>query len=206
MLKILSNFSYQLIFCCIISYLIGSINWALVICESFFNKDIRELGSGNPGATNVGRIFGKKYAILVVLLDASKALLVYFSLNNLNYNYAIISTLFVAIGHCFPIYTGFKGGKGVACFYGIIFALNLATIYDFVLGFVFPVIVYLIILKTSKLGALASLISVLVSVVVAWVHLDNIFAKIVLTLLFILIVYRHKENLRRIITGSENKI
>ena len=88
-------------------YLIGSISWAVVIGKVFYHQDIRNIGSGNPGATNAGRAFGRNAAIAVAVLDALKGFLIYLIFNLFNQRLALIAATFAAIGHCYPLFAGF---------------------------------------------------------------------------------------------------
>ena len=129
-------FNLTLIIVCIISYLIGSIPWALVIGKVFYGVDIRKHGSGNLGGTNAGRVLGKTAGITVIILDLLKAFLVTWLAVVIMPDMpiaAVLAGLFACIGHCFPIFAGFKGGKAVATTMGYILAISLFVTHDFLL-------------------------------------------------------------------------
>lgn len=153
------------IFLIILAYLYGSIPFALVIGRLFYKTDVRNYGSGNLGGTNTGRVLGKKAGVLVIILDASKALLVMFltryfcSLLSLNEDTPYICALFCVIGHCYPIFANFKGGKAVSTAIGYFIAVN-------PLGAILALVVFFIVLKISKYVSLSSVLASL-SVLVA---------------------------------------
>ena len=134
----------EILICLIIGYLIGSIPWGLVIGKVFYHKDIREYGSGNPGGTNAGRVLGKNVGIIVILLDALKALIVMIIVNKLAPGYEQYAGLAVCVGHCFPIFAGFKGGKAVASSYGYYLGLSLFVTHEFFWTFISPIIAFFI--------------------------------------------------------------
>lgn len=189
----------------IFNYLVGSIPWALVIGKLFYNTDVRKHGSGNLGATNVGRTLGKKAAIIVGLLDGLKGFIMFFIENKISYDAALYTVIFVAIGHCYPIFAGFKGGKAVATTFGIMLALSLGTFKSFFIGFLLPGIIWIIIKKTTKYVSLASLIAILSSSLLTFLLLKKYDCGCVLLLIFTFVAYRHKDNIVRLINGTENK-
>ncbi len=189
----------------ILAYLYGSIPFALVIGKLFYKTDVRNYGSGNLGGTNTGRVLGKKAGIAVIVLDASKALLVMLlarylcSLFSLNTDLPYICALFCVIGHCYPIFANFKGGKAVSTAIGYFFAVN-------PLGAILALVVFFIVLKISKYVSLSSVLASL-SVLAAIPFLNMPLAGKLTTFGIIsLLVYRHRENLKRIRHGTENKI
>ena len=134
----------------VIGYLVGSIPWALIIGKVFYGVDIRTKGSGNLGGTNAGRVLGKKVGIIVILLDALKAFIVMFICNKIDPANARYAGLAVCIGHCFPIFANFKGGKAVACSMGYVLGIALFITHDIIFTFVYPLLVFLIILCLFK--------------------------------------------------------
>jgi len=183
-----------IIFC---SYLAGSIPFGYILTKLFLKKDIRELGSGNIGATNVLRAGNKIVGYSTLLLDVLKGILpVIFT--KLNYpEYIYISSLSVFIGHVFPIWLKFKGGKGVATYLGILFCINLI----FGLIFISTWLLFYLIFKYSSLSSLAS--SLIIPVyLLFFLNGQNIFFFIIM---FILIFYTHKENVKRLINKEESK-
>lgn len=189
---------------CVINYIVGSINGALVIGKVFYNVDIREHGSGNLGATNAGRVLGKKVSIIVTVIDALKGAVLFFIFSIFDYNLALFASVFSAVGHCYPLFANFKGGKAVATTMGIVFAISLLSLKEFVLVFLIPLILWLTIKKLTDLVSLASIFCVLISAVLSTFACD-VYKTIVITLLWVLLAYRHKENIVRLIEGTENK-
>ncbi|MDO4378411.1 MAG: glycerol-3-phosphate 1-O-acyltransferase PlsY [Erysipelotrichia bacterium] len=189
----------------LLNYLVGSVPWALVIGKLFYQTDVRQYGSGNLGATNVGRTLGKKAAIIVGLLDGFKGFIMFMIESKISYDAALYTVIFVAIGHCYPIFAGFKGGKAVATAFGIMLALSLGSIKAFFLSFLVPGIIWLIISKTTKYVSLASLMAVLTSALSTFIFFKDYNKAAVLLLLFVFVCYRHKDNIVRLINGTENK-
>jgi len=181
----------------IISYLMGSIPFGLILTKIFLKKDIREIGSGNIGATNALRTGNKLIGYSTLILDVLKAVIpvLYVKINFPDAVY--ISALFAFIGHVFPVWLKFKGGKGVATYVGILFSLNI--IYGLVFG-----ICWLIIFFISKYSSLASLIgSLSVPVyILIFQGLENVFFYVIM---FILIFFTHRENIKRLKNKEETK-
>ena len=181
----------------IISYLMGSIPFGLILTRIFLKKDIREIGSGNIGATNALRTGNKLIGYSTLILDVLKAVIpvLYIKINFPDAVY--ISALFAFIGHVFPVWLKFKGGKGVATYVGILFSLNI--IYGLVFG-----ICWLIIFFISKYSSLASLIgSLSIPVYILILEgLENVFFYVIM---FILIFFTHRENIKRLKNKEETK-
>ena len=181
----------------IISYLMGSIPFGLILTRIFLKKDIREIGSGNIGATNALRTGNKLIGYSTLILDVLKAVIpvLYIKINFPDAVY--ISALFAFIGHVFPVWLKFKGGKGVATYVGILFSLNI--IYGLVFG-----ICWLIIFFISKYSSLASLIgSFSIPVYILILEgLENVFFYVIM---FILIFFTHRENIKRLKNKEETK-
>ena len=180
----------------VISYLLGSIPFGLLLTKLFLKKDIRKIGSGNIGATNVLRSGNKFIGYSTLLLDIFKAILpvIYLKFNYPDFMY--ISALSVFLGHVFPIWLRFKGGKGVASYVGILFGLNL--IYGLVFG-----ITWIIIFLVSRYSSLASLIGSLS--ITIYLFLTNGNQIIFFGIMFVLIFYTHRENIKRLKNKEENK-
>jgi glycerol-3-phosphate acyltransferase PlsY len=180
------------------SYFLGSIPFGLIITKIFLKQDLRKLGSGNIGATNVLRT-GKKYlAIATLLLDSFKG---YASIiiSSIYFNDLIfLSALICFIGHLFPVWLNFKGGKGIAVYLGIIIALS------FPLGIVFGFswILVAIIFKYSSLSSIVAALAVLFYSILFNSFLLNFFLFIV----FIIILFTHRENIKRLKNSDEMKI
>ncbi len=181
----------------IISYLVGSIPFGLILTKIFLKKDIREIGSGNIGATNALRTGNKLIGYATLVLDVLKAVMpvLYVKFNFPEMVY--LSALCAFIGHVFPVWLKFKGGKGVATYVGILFALNI------IFGLVFGVC-WLIIFFISKYSSLASLIGSL-SIpfyILIMKGSENIFFYVIM---FILIFFTHRENIKRLKNKEETK-
>ena len=180
----------------IFSYLLGSIPFGLILTKLFLKKDIRKIGSGNIGATNVLRSGNKLIAYLTLFFDILKAVIsvVYIKLNYPDLIY--ISSLSVFLGHVFPIWLKFKGGKGVATYVGILFSINL------IFGFIFC-ISWLLVFILSKYSSLSSLTASLS--VPLFLFFTNGEQIIFFIILFVLIFYTHRENIKRLKNKEESK-
>ena len=198
MLKLLVSF--------VAGYLIGSVDWAIVIGKVFYHKDVRQYGSGNPGATNAGRVLGKEAFYIVSALDALKGLIVYMILNHFSNDMALVGALGVVIGHCYPLYFHFKGGKGVATTAGVILAIAINGGWKyFILQLGIPFILFVIILKTTQYMSLASMSAALCAAIMALIFAPDAMTKIVLCILTAMIIYAHRSNIQRLRNGTENK-
>lgn len=190
----------------ILSYLFGSIPWGLVIGKVFFHKDIRKEGSGNIGGTNAGRILGKPAGIAVILLDALKGYFAMVLAYYLAKDAIVFAGLASVIGHCFPIFVHFHGGKAVATTFG--FFLGVATLVNghIFWQFIFPVLCFLVILYLTKMVSLSSITAVFIEAVVSIFINTNKLVPVAVFILWILVTYRHKSNIERIKNGTESKI
>ena len=179
------------------SYFLGSIPFGYLLTKIFLKKDIREIGSGNIGATNVLRTGNKYIGYATLLLDILKAIIPIIFVKFYYIDYLYIASLCVFLGHVFPIWLKFKGGKGVATYVGILCCLN---IY---LGISFG-IVWLISFFIFKYSSLSSLLGSLSIPIVNFFILkeDVIFFFIIM---FVLIFYTHRENIKRLLNRSESK-
>ena len=187
----------ELILIISISYLMGSIPFGLILTKVFLKKDIREVGSGNIGATNVLRTGNKIIGYLTLILDVLKAVIpvLYIKFNFPELVY--ISSLTVFIGHVFSIWLKFKGGKGVAAYVGILFSIN------YFLGIVF-IVSWLIIFFISKYSSLGSILSSLT--IPIFVFLNSSYEnQYFFIIMFVLILYTHRENVKRLINKEESK-
>jgi glycerol-3-phosphate acyltransferase PlsY len=187
----------------IIPYLLGSINPAIIFSRLFFKDDIREHGSGNAGTTNTLRTYGKRMAALILVLDFLKAIMAvvigYFILPY-QLGGGSIAGIFVILGHSFPIYYGFRGGKGVACLAGVVLMLS-------PISFAILIAVFIAIVAMTKYVSLASIMGVMLLPVVHFAfyptHAWTTIASIVIMLI---IVFMHRENIKRLLSRTENKI
>jgi len=178
------------------SYLLGSIPFGFILTKVFLKKDIRDIGSGNIGATNALRTGNKLLAYATLILDISKAILPVLFVK-FNYpDYIFIAALSTFLGHVFPIWLKFKGGKGVATYVGILFSINL------IFGLVF-IVSWTITFLISKYSSLSSLIASLI-VPIYLVVFEN-YNSIFFIIMFVLIFYTHRENVKRLKNKEENK-
>lgn len=204
------NYLLILLFFSFMGYLIGSVPFGLVLTKMSGLGDIRNIGSGNIGATNVLRTGNKKIAFLTLILDGSKGALALFLLTSILtntsilslYNYELIMSV-VAIssilGHCFPIWLNFKGGKGVATGFGTILFLNL------IVGII-ALIIWVLIAKLFKISSMSALISYfLIPFLMIFNSAENYF---IIASIFISLIcwFQHRENIKRLLNRTEPKI
>ena len=180
----------------IISYFLGSIPFGLILTKLFLKKDIREIGSGNIGATNVLRSGNRIIGYLTLLLDILKAVIpvLYIKINYPDLIY--ISSLSVFLGHVFPLWLKFKGGKGVATYVGILFSINI------IYGFIFC-ISWMLVFFFSKYSSLSSLVASLSIPVYLFFNKGE--QTIFFIILFVLIFFTHRENIKRLKNKEESK-
>ena len=179
------------------SYLMGSIPFGYILTKTFLNKDIRNIGSGNIGATNTLRTGNKFIGYSTLVLDILKAVIpiIYIKFNFTEYIY--VSSLSVFIGHVFPLWLKFKGGKGVATYVGILFCINII----FGIIFIFTWLLLYFISKYSSLSSLIASISIPIYILF-FLEGKNIFFFIIM---FVLIFFTHRENVKRLINKEESK-
>ena len=180
------------------SYLLGSIPFGIFVSKVFGLGNLRDIGSGNIGATNVLRTGNKLAALITLILDGLKGVLVVVVARFISEDAAITASIFVIIGHIYPVWLRFSGGKGVATFIGAILALNFVT--GLLVCFIWIIIA--LIFRYSSLSAIVSSASAPIGV---FLFYDNE-ALVVTLFMTVLIWYRHKDNIRRLIDGSEAKI
>ena len=189
----------------LMSYLYGSIPFALVVGKLFYHTDVRESGSGNLGGTNAGSDLGKKAGLTVILLDASKCCIsilvarIVAHYMGLNTDIIYPCALACVIGHCYPIFAGFRGGKAVSVAIGYALVTN-------VYAFVIALVIFFITLKLTKYVSLASILGSATIVVIAPFIGYSTVGIITNTCIVGLLVYKHKANIKRIKAGTENKI
>jgi glycerol-3-phosphate acyltransferase PlsY len=187
----------------ILGYIIGSIPTGYIVVKVAKNEDIRTIGSGSTGATNVKRVMGKKWFFIVLLLDALKgATPVLIAKYLLPDNYgitAVVAAIFVILGHSKSIFLNFSGGKSVASGVGTILALN------FLVGVIIAVI-WATITYTTKYVSVGSIIALLISPFLMFFFQAPIAYVCYCALGAIYIVYLHRENIKRLIAGNENKV
>ena len=184
-----------------LSYLIGSISTAIITCKIMGLEDPRKVGSNNPGATNVLRHGGKKAAIITLLGDMLKGLIPVLVIVQLQADALTVALvgLFALLGHVFPVYYGFKGGKGVATYYGVILGIS------WLVGLI-ALAIWLIIAKLLKISSLSALISIFVTPFMLWLSTHSVELTGAVTLMSILVFWRHKKNIASLLQGTEAKI
>lgn len=206
----ITDYLWQVILACLISYLLCAINYSVIISNLFLHNDIRKLGSGNPGTTNMFRNFGFKWGALTFILDMSKGLLtsgitwiVFTAITNdseLAKSIAYICSSFAVIGHIFPFELKFKGGKGLATTLGIMLVL---TPFIALIAFVALIIIVLITDRMS-IGSLVVSAIYLTYHLIVFIPLANWTVVGASSLIFVLIVFAHRSNIKRLIQGKEN--
>ena len=200
----------NLIIVTVYSYLLGSIPFGLILTKIFLKKDIRKIGSGNIGATNVLRTGNKKVAFLTLILDGSKGALALFLLTSLLtkasvfniYNFELIMSVVAissVLGHCFPIWLNFKGGKGVATGFGTILFINL-------LVGITALLIWLLMAKFFKISSMSALVAYfLIPFLMTFNSVENYF---IIASVFISSTcwFQHRENIKRLLNRTEPKI
>jgi len=181
----------------LISYLMGSIPFGFLLTKIFLKEDIREIGSGNIGATNALRTGSKLIGYSTLILDILKAIIPILIIKIKFPEFIFVSSLTVFLGHVFPIWLKFKGGKGVATYVGILFCIN------YTLGFLF-IIIWAIVFLISKFSSLSSLIATLTIPIYHYFIINN-GNYYFFIILFILIFFTHKENIKRLKNNTESK-
>ena len=201
----------------LLSYLLGSIPFSLVIGKIFYKKDVRNYGSGNLGGTNTGRVLGKKAGLTVMILDQLKAviaiLLSTIIMKKIDATFVTLtiylSSICIVLGHCYPIFAKFKGGKAVACVFGILFITNI-YIYLITLA------IYVVLLKLTKYVSFGSIVVFFISGLLAFIPFFRmspflqvtleIYYPILILFLAVFVVIKHRSNLSRLQNGTESKI
>jgi len=190
-----------LIYLLIASYLIGSISSAVIICKALSLPDPRTQGSKNPGATNVLRLGGKKIAAFVLFFDGLKGAVPVFIGDY--YGFGLIALTLTALctflGHIFPVFFRFRGGKGVATYLGGLIAINLLV------GLIFSLI-WLLVAKVLKISSLAALIATALSPFYFYLITGDLRSTAIIGLISLLIFFTHRDNIKRIINKDEDVI
>lgn len=180
------------------AYLIGSISSAIIVCRLMGLDDPREQGSGNPGATNVMRIGGKKAAAITLIGDAFKGLVPVliakaFAVNTLLLSFVVFAAF---LGHLYPVFFGFKGGKGVATTFGITLGVT------WVLGIIVSG-TWFIVYKITNISSMSALVAALLTPVYVWFIVGDKYLLAVFVLIPIILLWRHKSNIQRLLRGEE---
>lgn len=185
----------------LISYFVGTISGSYIIGNLFLNKDIRKYGSGNAGTTNAMRVLGKKAGVLTFLIDFLKGALVTLIIRRIFVDeFVPLAILGAVIGHDFPFYMKFKGGKGVATTLGALALFN----------FPLTIICYVVWVLGTVLTKMVSVGSILffVSIIIVYSFMSNLAMSniLIIDIIALIGIIRHKDNIKRIIAGNENKI
>ena len=189
--------NFELFLIILVSYLFGSIPFGLLLTKIFLKKDIREIGSGNIGATNVLRAGNKILGYSTLVLDILKAVLPILYIKFFMNDYLYISALSIFIGHVFPIWLKFKGGKGVASYLGILCCLDIFTALIFGIVWIFIFILF-------KFSSLSSLLASLTIPIFQFFYNSNSDYYFYF-MMFILIFFTHRENIKRLRNNTESK-
>jgi acyl phosphate:glycerol-3-phosphate acyltransferase len=183
----------------LLAYLLGSIPFGLVVTRLAGYGDIRQIGSGNIGATNVLRTGSKALAALTLLLDAGKGAVAVLIAERFGPDMAAYAAAFAFLGHLFPVWLGFKGGKGVATSLGILLA------YAWPVGLA-AAATWLAVAALMRYSSLAALVAALLAPLYAWLFTQEFQPTEVVAFLAVLVILRHHANIRRLIRGDESKI
>ncbi|MBN2852504.1 MAG: glycerol-3-phosphate 1-O-acyltransferase PlsY [Clostridia bacterium] len=191
---------FTIILCGVIGYLLGSVNSSVVVGKYIFHNDVREQGSKNAGLTNTLRVLGKKAALMVLAGDILKGVLacLFGSLINPQYG-AVIGGLFAVLGHNWPLYFNFKGGKGVLT------SATVIMMWDWKIGLI-SLALFILVVFLTRYVSLGSMIAAVSLVVVSLIMDKGAFFIISGAILAGLIIYRHKANISRLLKGEENKL
>lgn len=196
----------DIILASILGYLIGSIPFALVVGKVFYKVDVREHGSGNLGGSNAGRVLGAKAGVTVAVGDVLKATIAMTIAHFVLPNAMLYAGLFATLGHCFPVYANFKGGKAVSTAVGFLLGISIFLTKNPLLHFVLPIVIFFILLYITKVVSLSSIIVMVIASIILWVSQSNITVSVGFTIVAAIVIYRHKGNLQRIKDGTERKI
>ena len=188
----------EIIFIFFLSYLLGSVPFGLILTKIFLNKDLRKIGSKNIGATNVLRTGNKLIAALTLIFDITKGIIPVLLTKEYFTDLIYLSSLAVFLGHIFPVWLKFKGGKGVATYLGIIIVLSLNFSFIFCIS-------WIIISLITKYSSLSSIMSALIIFIFSFFN-NNFELTSYLFISFVIILYTHRQNIVRIKNKSEDKI
>jgi acyl phosphate:glycerol-3-phosphate acyltransferase len=183
-----------------VAYLLGSVSCAIITCRVMGLPDPRGQGSGNPGATNVMRIGGKKAAGITLFGDMLKGFLPVFLANSLGLSSLLLALVGLAafLGHLYPIFFGLKGGKGVATSLGVLLG------FSWILGFA-VIGTWLLVYKLRKISSLSALTASVLSPIFAWLVLGDKVIVGAATVMMVFLLVRHKGNIQRLLAGEEGK-
>ncbi|MGI6331896.1 MAG: glycerol-3-phosphate 1-O-acyltransferase PlsY [Zhaonellaceae bacterium] len=182
------------------AYIIGSIPFALIVGKKIGGIDVRNYGSGNLGGTNAFRILGWKVGVPVIVADILKGMLAtYLGLRLGGETLGILAGIAAAVGHCYPLFANFKGGKGVAVGAGIFLIVAPKVI-------LLAAVMFLLTLFIFRYVSLSSIVGALTVGLLTFVYDQSLFLTTLSWLLVIFVIYRHRSNIKRILNGTENKV
>ena len=188
----------EILYVILYSYLLGSFPFGLILTKLFLNKDLRNVGSGNIGATNVLRTGKKSLGFFTLALDGLKGYVAVVITFYYFIDYIYLAALLCFLGHIFPVWLKFKGGKGIAVFLGVLFALSIN------LGVIF-IISWVSILYFTKYASFSSLVSIGIIFLYS-IYLENSFESLFFFIILVIAIYAHRENIVRLRKKTENKI
>lgn len=193
-------YALTLLFSALFGYLLGSVPFGLVITKAAGLGDIRKIGSGNIGATNVLRTGRKDLALATLFLDTGKGAIAVILIGLIfDYNSAMLAGFFALVGHCYPVWLKFKGGKGVATTLGTLLALSPLV------GFI-TCMIWMVTALLSRISSLSALVAVGFSPLIAHLLTDNANLSGLCAMIAVLVYLKHRDNIKRIFTGQEPKI
>lgn len=192
---------FNIILFAVLAYVIGSFSTAIITCKIMGIEDPRKTGSNNPGATNVLRHGGKKAAIITLFGDMLKGLIPVLVVSHLQLETPVIALvgLFALLGHIFPVYYGFKGGKGVATYFGVILGMNWQV------GLI-ALAIWSVVAALLKISSLSALVSIFATPFLIWFFSQSIELTAAVALMSIIVFWRHKKNIKSLLQGSEARI
>lgn len=191
----------------LLGYLAGSVPFALVIGKVFYHTDVRQFGSGNLGGGNTGRVLGKRAGLAVMALDLLKVSFVVLAAKLLGAGDTGIAcgALAAGIGHCYPLFAHFRGGKAVAAMYGYLFGL-FAFAGRNPLYFFLPLAVFLAVILATRVISLSSMLSAAAVTVYMWIVPESLPIRIVILIYAAMIIFRHRSNIGRLLRHEENTV
>lgn len=188
-------------------YLIGAVPFAFVIGKVFYHTDVRQHGSGNLGGSNTGRVLGPKAGVTVMTLDLLKVTLVVFLAAEFCTPLWAIAcgAVSAALGHCYPVFVHFRGGKAVAAMYGFLFGLWVCVGYSSLVFFL-PLVTFLTVLFLFKIVSLSSMVSAFAAVTYICFTDSHPSVVVAIVIFAVLVFIRHRSNIKRMLCSTENKI
>lgn len=194
------------IFALLLGYLFGSVPFALVIGKVFYKTDIRTQGSGNLGGTNAGRVLGKWAGISVSVLDVLKATIVIAVVYQFAPDAAALAGVFATLGHSFPIFAQFKGGKSVSTAFGYLLGVSILIVNKPIELFLIPILLFFGTLKLTKWVSFSSMFSLTLTVILSFFVQGDRLISLYLVFIDIIVIWRHRSNIQRLLKNEERKV